>query len=47
MRSTQTTQSSENPTGQTIVYNLRVTLIDTSDGGWKVDGVEILSEERS
>lgn len=47
MRTTQTTQSSENPTGQTILYNLRVTLIDTSDGGWKVDGVEILSEERS
>ena len=40
---TQTAQSSSNPGGQTIDYILKVTLIDTSDGGWKADRVEVLS----
>ena len=47
MRATQTTQSSENPEGQTLEYVLEVTLLDTSEEGWKADSVEILSETRS
>jgi hypothetical protein len=40
---TQIAQSSSNPGGQTIDYILKITLIDTSDGGWKADRVEVLS----
>lgn len=43
MRVTQTAQSNSNPGGTTIDYVLKVTLIDTSDGGWKADRVEVLS----
>lgn len=46
MRTTQTTQSRENPEGQTLVYILQVTLVDRADEGWKADSVEILSESR-
>jgi len=44
LRVTQTTQSNENPGGRTIEYVLKITLVDTSDGGWKADRVEVLSE---
>lgn len=46
-RVTQTTQSSENPGGETFIYEMEITLVDTTDGGWKADRVEILSEQRS
>jgi hypothetical protein len=39
---TQTTQNKENPTGQTVNYVIRITLVDTSDGGWKADSVDLL-----
>lgn len=44
---TQTAQSSSNPGGQTIDYILKITLIDTADGGWKADRVEVLSTTQS
>lgn len=47
MRVTQTTQSNSNPEGRTFQYILKITLVDTTDGGWKVDRVEILSSEES
>lgn len=47
MRVTQTTQSNSNPTGRTFEYILKITLIDTTDGGWKADRVEILSAQES
>lgn len=40
----QIAQTRENPSGRTITYILRVGLIDTQDG-WKVDDIEILSDE--
>lgn len=46
MRVTQTAQSNSNPGGQTIDYVLKVTFIDTSDGGWKADRVEVLSTQQ-
>jgi hypothetical protein len=39
---TQTTQNKENPGGQTVNYVIRITLIDTEDGGWKADSVDLL-----
>jgi hypothetical protein len=39
---TQTTQNKENPTGQTVKYVIRITLVETSDGGWKADSVDLL-----
>ncbi len=47
MRVTQTTQSNSNPEGRTFQYILKITLVDTTDGGWKADRVEILSAEES
>lgn len=47
MRVTQTTQSNSNPEGRTFDYILKITLIDTTDGGWKADRVEILSTNQS
>ncbi len=46
MRLTQTTQSQENPGGQTFDYVMKITLVDTEDGGWKADRAEILSQQR-
>ncbi len=46
MRVTQTAQSNSNPGGSTIDYVLKITLIDTSDGGWKADRVEVLSTQQ-
>jgi hypothetical protein len=39
---TQTTQNEENPTGTTVNYVIRITLVDTADGGWKADSVDLL-----
>lgn len=46
-RVTQTTQSSDLPGGRTIEYVLQLTLVDTTDGGWKADRVEVLSQRTS
>lgn len=43
LRTSQTVQSNENPGGRTFEYVMQLTLIDTPDGGWKVNGIEILS----
>ncbi len=43
----QTTQSKEMPEGQSIKYQMKITLVDTSDEGWKAARVEILSQERT
>ncbi|HWC15177.1 MAG TPA: hypothetical protein VG929_11395 [Actinomycetota bacterium] len=43
---TQTAQSNTNPGGSTIDYILKITLIDTSEGGWKADRVEVLSTQQ-
>ena len=42
-RVTQTTQNDENPEGNTFDYVIEITLIDTTDGGWNADRVELLS----
>lgn len=47
MRVTQTTQSNSNPDGRTFEYILKITLVDTTDAGWKADRVEILSAQES
>lgn len=47
LRVTQTTQSNSNPQGRTFEYVLKITLVDTTDGGWKADRVEILSAQES
>lgn len=41
----QTTRSDRNPDGVTFVYVMRVSLVDTSDAGWKADDLEILSRQ--
>lgn len=43
-RVSQTTQSSDNPQGQTFLYVLKVTMVRTNEG-WLAGDVEILSEE--
>lgn len=44
VRTEQIAQTRENPTGRKIEYIMRLGLIDTQ-GGWKVDNIEILSDE--
>ena len=39
---TQTTQNKDNPSGTTVNYVIRITLVDTSDGGWKADAIDLL-----
>ena len=46
MNVTQTAQSNSNPGGSTIDYVLKITLIDTQDGGWKADRVEVISTQQ-
>jgi hypothetical protein len=46
-RVTQTTQNDENPQGNTFNYVIEITLIDTTDGGWKADRVELLSGQEA
>lgn len=43
LRTSQTVQSNDNPTGRTFEYVMQLTLIDTPDAGWKVNLVELLS----
>lgn len=47
LETTQTTQSNENPGGRTFNYVMRLTLIDTLEGGWKVNLFEVLSQQES
>ena len=47
VRTQQITQSNDDPTGQTFTYVMQLTLVNTSDGGWKADGVQILSQQSS
>ena len=47
LETTQTTQSNENPTGRTFRYVMRLTLIDTPEGGWKVNLFEVLSQSET
>ncbi len=42
-RVSETVQNKEIPEGRTFEYLIEITLIDTTDGGWKADRVEILS----
>ncbi len=44
-RVSQTTQSTANPSGQSFLYYWKITLVKTSEGGWFVDQLEVLSEE--
>ena len=46
-RVTQTTQNKEIPAGRTFEYLIEITLIDTVEGGWKADRVEILSGQET
>jgi hypothetical protein len=46
MNVSQTAQSNSNPSGSTIDYVLKITLIDTQDGGWKADRVEVISTQQ-
>lgn len=43
IRTSQTVQSNDNPSGSTYEYVMQLTLIDTPDDGWKVNLIEILS----
>ena len=47
LRVEQTTQSNDNPTGQTFTYVMQLSLVDTTTEGWKADRVEILSQQTS
>lgn len=47
LRVEQTTQSSDNPTGQTFTYVMQLSFVDTTSEGWKADRVEILSQQSS
>lgn len=47
LETTQTTQSNENPGGRTFNYVMRLTLIDTPEGGWKVNLFEVLSQQET
>jgi hypothetical protein len=47
MTVTQVAQSNSNPGGQTFDYVLKITLIDTVDGGWKADAVEVISTQEA
>jgi hypothetical protein len=47
LRVQQTTQSNDNPSGQTFTYVMQLSLVDTTSEGWKADRVEILSQQTS
>jgi hypothetical protein len=47
VRTQQTTQSNDDPTGKTYTYVMQLTLVDTTDGGWKAESVQILSQQSS
>ncbi|HET7483162.1 MAG TPA: hypothetical protein VFK89_09915, partial [Actinomycetota bacterium] len=42
VRVQQTIQNDQNPEGKSYVDVMQITMINTSDGGWKADRVEIL-----
>lgn len=44
VRAEQISQTDENPTGRKVSYIMRLGLIKTQ-GGWKIDNIELLSEE--
>ena len=46
-RVSETVQNKEVPTGRTFEYLIEITLIDTVEGGWKADRVEILSGQET
>lgn len=43
LRTTQTVQSNDNPSGRTFEYVMQLTMIDTPEADWKVNLIEILS----
>ena len=45
-RVSETIQNKEVPTGRTYEYLMEITLIDTVEGGWKADRVEVLSGDQ-
>lgn len=47
VRVSQTIQNDQNPGGRTYVDVMQITLINTSDGGWKADRVEILGGQET
>ena len=47
LETTQFAQSNSNPGGSTYIYVMKITLIETSDEGWKADGVEVLSTRQA
>jgi lipopolysaccharide export LptBFGC system permease protein LptF len=47
LRVEQTTQSNDNPGGQSFTYVMQLSLVDTTSEGWKADRVEILSQQTS
>ncbi len=47
VRVQQTIQNDQNPGGRTYVDVMQITLINTSDGGWKADRVEILGGQET
>lgn len=47
VRVSQTIQNDQNPEGRTYVDVMQITLINTSDGGWKADRVEILGGQET
>jgi hypothetical protein len=47
LRVEQTTQSNDNPAGQSFTYVMQLSLVDTTTEGWKADRVEILSQQTS
>lgn len=42
----QTAQSESNPAGTNVDYVMKLTLVDTPDG-WKADGVDVISQQRT
>ena len=46
-RVSETIQNKQVPTGRSFEYLIEITLIDTVDGGWKADRVEILSGQET
>ena len=46
-RVSETVQNKEIPEGRTFEYLIEITLIDTVDGGWKADRVEILDAQET
>ena len=41
----QTVQNKDNPSGVSVIYVARLTLVNTEGGGWKADRIDLLSYE--